>query len=187
MGTKGEKTRSDIIACAKNLFYQRGYDATSFSDIVDASGLYRGNIYHYFKTKDEILGAVVDKYLTDLRLLTAQWSAKYATPKERMLAFVGMVAGNPELMNYGCPIGSLNMELGKERRELQLAARALFDCFRDWLAEQLLALGYGDEANAMAIHLLGRAEGISVMVQVYQDKKLLEREAQGLADWVRQL
>jgi AcrR family transcriptional regulator len=187
MASKGEKTRSDIIVCAKNLFYQRGYEATSFTDIVNASGFFRGNIYHYFKTKDEILEAVIQQRQTDIRTGLAYWDAQYADPKARLNAFVSMVARSSELTEYGCPIGSLNTELGKERRELQDEARVLFDLFRHWLAQQFVALGYEDKAETMSLHLLGRAQGIAVIAQVYHDADVLKRETQMLAEWVREL
>ena len=60
MGTKGDNNRTRIIEAADQLFYQRGYNQTSFSDIADITGIPRGNFYYYFKTKDEILAAVVD-------------------------------------------------------------------------------------------------------------------------------
>lgn len=187
MASKGEKTRSDIITCAKNLFYQRGYEATSFSDIVAASGLYRGNIYHYFKTKDEILGAVIQQRQTDIRAGLVYWNAQYPDPKSRLNAFVAMVARSSELIEYGCPIGSLNIEIGKERQELQQEARVLFDLFRDWLTQQFVALGYMDNAETMGLHLLGRAQGIAVIAQVYHDANVLQRESKMLTDWVQEL
>lgn len=185
---KGEKTRTDIVECAKQLFYEHGYDGTSFSDIVEASGLYRGNIYHYFKTKDDILKAVIDRHLEDYRALLTQWEKEYADPKARLLAFVGMITGRKvDLVQYGCPIGSLNTELGKDRRDLQQAARALFDLFRDWLATRFAELNRGDEAEPLALHLLGRAQGIAVIAHVYQDAKLLRRETAQLQAWIEQL
>ena len=187
MASKGEKTRSEIIACAKNLFYQRGYESTSFSDIVKASGLYRGNIYHYFKTKDEILEAVIQQRQTDIRTGLAYWETQYPDPRARLQAFVAMVSRNTELIEYGCPIGSLNIEIGKEQRELQQQARVLFDLFRDWLTQQFVALEYKDDAETMGLHLLGRAQGIAVIAQVYHDENVLKRETQMLADWVREL
>lgn len=187
-GSKGEKTRADIVDCAKQLFYERGYDGTSFSNIVEASGLYRGNIYHYFKTKDDILKAVIDQHLDEYRSLLAQWEQEHTDPKARLLAFVGMITGrNAELVRYGCPIGSLNTELGKDRRDLQQAARALFDLFRDWLASRFAELNRGDEAEPLALHLLGRAQGIAVISHVYQDPKLLLRETGQLEAWIGQL
>ena len=188
IGSKGEKTRAGIVGCANRLFYEHGYEGTSFSDIVDASGLHRGNIYHYFKSKDEILQAVVEQRLEEFRGLLAQWERTHATPKARLLAFVDMITGRQaELVEYGCPIGSLNTELGKDRRDLQLAARALFDLFRDWLAARFVELGKHAEAKTLALHLLGRAQGIAVIAHVYQDKRLLKRETGELEAWIRQL
>ena len=187
-GSKGEKTRAAIVKCAKELFYEHGYDGTSFSDIVEASGLYRGNINHYFKAKDDILKAVINQHLEEFGALLTQWEKEHADPKARLLAFVGMLAGRKtELVQYGCPIGTLNTELGKDRRDLQKIARALFDLFRDWLATRFTELNRGDEAESLALHLLGRAQGIAVIAHVYQDRKLLRRETGQLQVWIEQL
>ncbi|MBI3431017.1 MAG: TetR/AcrR family transcriptional regulator [Hydrogenophilales bacterium] len=185
MASKGEKTRADIVECARRLFYEHGYDGTSFTRIVEASGLFRGNIYHYFKTKDEILLAVVERYLDDYRALLARWEAEHDTPRARLRAFVDMITGHKmELVEYGCPIGSLNTELGKDRRVLQHTARVLFDLFRDWLTARFVELGHKRQAEALALHLLGRAQGVAVIAHVYQDRKLLVREAQQLKAWI---
>lgn len=183
---KGEKTRADIVSHAKQLFYEHGYDGTSFSDIVAASGLYRGNIYHYFKTKDDILKAVIDAHLADFADLLARWDAENSDPRDKLVAFVDMLTGRrADLVQYGCPIGSLNTELGKDRRDLQAAARALFDLFRDWLAARFDELGKAREAQALALHLLGRAQGVALISHVYQDAKLLRREVGLLQEWIR--
>lgn len=187
MVTKGEKTRAEIVDCARKLFYEHGYDGTSFSRIVDESGLFRGNIYHYFKTKDQILWAVVERYLVDYETMLSRWEHQHPAPRERLHAFVDMiVARKADLVKFGCPIGSLNTELGKDRHELQRAARKLFDLFRNWLAECFRALGCVEEADALALHLLGRAQGIVVMSHVYQDKQLLAREVRELKSWIDQ-
>ena len=183
--SKGEQTRAGIVDCAKRLFYEHGYDGTSFTDIVEASGLYRGNIYHYFKTKDDILQAVIDQHLAEFGALLEMWEQQHKEPKARLLAFLNMITGRKlELVQYGCPIGSLNTELGKDRRDLQEAARALFDLFRNWLAARFTELGHGDDAESLALHLLGRAQGIAVIAHVYHDQKLLKRETAQLQSWI---
>jgi len=182
---KGERTRAEIVACAKELFYRRGYGATSFSDIVDAAGLYRGNIYHYFKTKDEILEAVVAQRVQEFRALQEVWERQCPDPKERLVRFVEMIAEHEEdLVRFGCPIGTINTELGKARRDLQGSAKALFDLFRDWLTTQFVALGREAEAQSLAFHLLGRAQGISLIAHVYHDPAVLQREVATLRAWV---
>ena len=188
IGSKGEKTRGEIVSCAKRLFYEQGYEGTSFSDIVEASGLYRGNIYHYFKTKDEILRAVIGQHFEEFNDLLAKWDKQYDDPRAKLLAFSTMIIGRQgELAEYGCPVGSLNTELAKDRRDLQLAARSLFDQFRDWLTARFRELGKGDESEALALHLLGRAQGIAVIAHVYQDEAILRNESSRLRNWIEKL
>lgn len=185
---KGEKTRASIVECAGRLFYEHGYEGTSFSDIVEASGLFRGNIYHYFKTKDEILRAVIEAHLGVYREMLAKWDAENEDAKARLLAFIDMITGRKvELVEFGCPIGSLNTELAKDRRDLQRAASALFDLFRDWLTACFSQLGKGAESESLALHLLGRAQGVAVISHVYHDAKLLRYETKILRDWISQL
>ena len=149
---KGELTRSDIVECAKQLFYEHGYEGTSFTDIVESSGLSRGNIYHYFKTKDDILQAVIARHLEEYRMLLAKWDKKHKDARERLTAFSNMIAGHRvDLVEYGCPIDSLNTELAKDRRDLQQAARALFDLFRDWLSPCFRQLVQGSESEPLAL------------------------------------
>jgi AcrR family transcriptional regulator len=185
---KGEKTRSDIVNCAEKLFYVQGYERTSFTDIVESTDLSRGNIYHYFKSKDEILKAVIEQRLDEYRAQLTKWDIESSDAKERLFAFIDMIVmQKSELIEYGCPIGSLNTELAKDQRELQKSASALFDLFRDWLESCFIQLGIKSEAQSLALHLLGRAQGVAVISHVYRDKKLLLRETNLLKDWVRQL
>jgi AcrR family transcriptional regulator len=59
MAKKSERTRQRIIDAANRLFYHQGYHNTSFTDVVDATNIPRGNIYYYFKTKyDFLIGAI---------------------------------------------------------------------------------------------------------------------------------
>jgi hypothetical protein len=131
---------------------------------------------------------VIERHLEEFGALLAEWTAHHTDPRERLIDFVHMIAERQAaLARYGCPIGTLNTELGKDRPELQQSARALFDLFRDWLAEQFRGLGHGDEATALALHLLGRAQGVAVIAHVYQDAELLQHETAQLKNWVSQL
>ncbi len=188
MGTKGERTRSEIIEAAKGLFYRRGFGQTSFSDIVEQTGIRRGNINHYFRTKRDILEAVVEQRASEYRAILRDWDTRQRTPKQRLHRFVQMVvAYRHELTRYGCPIGTLCGELGKESSYSQDAARILFDVFRDWLTTQFEQLGEPTQARARALHLLGRAEGISVMAHVYGDPALVATEVSALEKWINGL
>ena len=61
----GSSTRGQIVEAADELFYSHGFGQTSFADIAAAVQISRGNFYYHFRTKDEILDAVIDKRLAD--------------------------------------------------------------------------------------------------------------------------
>jgi len=56
-----EERLQEILDVAQNLFAQKGYDATSVQDIIDAVGIAKGTFYHYFRSKSDLLDAVVDR------------------------------------------------------------------------------------------------------------------------------
>ncbi len=184
MAEKGEVSRQQIVETANRLFYQRGYNQTSFSDIAEAAAIPRGNFYYHFKTKDDILAAVVDYRIEHIRAMLADWDREFADARPRLRRFIQMVRGSgKDLARYGCPMGSLNIELGKAQPALKARARKMFDLFRDWLAAQLKALGHKDAAG-LALHLLGRAQGIAVVAQVYGDQKYLNQELDQFEAWL---
>jgi AcrR family transcriptional regulator len=182
MPERGEIIRQQIIEAANRLFYQRGYNQTSFRDIADAVSIPRGNFYYYFKTKDDILYAVIDHRIESIRATLAAWDATSTDPQHKLRLFLAMLRNSDsELAQYGCPMGSLNIELGKAQPVLKAKARQMFDLFRDWLTVQLTALEV-PQPQAMALHLLGRAQGIAVMAQTYNDTALLHTEIDQLVN-----
>jgi len=181
---QGEAVRREIVEAANRLFYHRGYNQTSFTDIAEAAGIPRGNFYYYFKSKDDILGAVVDARIERIRAMLAEWDAQEPDPRGRLRLFAQMLRNaEKDLVRYGCPMGSLNIELGKAQPVLKAKAKKMFDLFRAWLAAQLAALGHQDASGA-ALRLLGRAQGVAVMAQVYGDREYLREQIAELEAWI---
>jgi AcrR family transcriptional regulator len=58
-----DERRSELIACAQKLFYSKGYESTSVSDIIAEVGIAKGTFYHYFDSKQAILQAMVDELM----------------------------------------------------------------------------------------------------------------------------
>lgn len=188
MPKKSERTRQRIVESANRLFYHQGYHNTSFTDIVHAAGVPRGNIYYYFKTKEDILHAAIDYRLERIEQMLNSWSDSYRTPIERLQRFVGILDDSAEsLASYGCPMGSLNSELGKADTSLQQHAEQLFQRFEHWLEDQFAELGYADRAHELALRVMAIGQGISAITHIHHDPALLNRERQRLAEWVNQL
>ncbi len=188
MPTKSERTRRRIVDAANQLFYRKGFNRTSFSDVVEEAGVPRGNIYYYFKTKDAMLRAVIRHRLETIATMLGEWDRQIQRPLDRLERFVQIINDTaPMLLRSGCPMGSLNIELGKEPSEMKAEAKRLFDLFEQWLTRQFTEMGYPDEARDLTLQLMARGQGIIVITQVYQDAGFLARGAAEINRWLEEL
>ena len=74
-------TRDFIVERAFCLFLQRGYEGISIRDIQEAVGLSKGAIYHYFRSKEDIFGEAMDRYLLPaIQTLPEALDPESATP-----------------------------------------------------------------------------------------------------------
>ncbi|MBD1545268.1 TetR/AcrR family transcriptional regulator [Roseibium aggregatum] len=180
-----QKTREQIVEAADQLFYRQGYEHTSFSDIAGAVKISRGNFYYHFKTKDEILDAVIAQRLKNTRAMLDQWEADGATPAERITCFIKILITNQsKIMAYGCPVGTLTGELAKLGHPAQSDAGRLFTLFREWLAEQFTALGRKADADQLAMHLLSRSQGAATLANAFHDEAFVTSEVDKMCAWL---
>lgn len=179
------ETREEIVAAADDLFYRQGFDHTSFADIAGAVKLSRGNFYYHFRTKDEILDAVIDRRLEETREMLAGWAADSASPAARIECFIRILIMNQtKIMAYGCPVGTLCQELAKLDHAARARAADVFALFRDWLAAEFEALGAGEEARALALHVLGWSQGTAALANAFKDEAFVRREVDGMCLWL---
>ncbi|MCU7918790.1 MAG: TetR/AcrR family transcriptional regulator [Candidatus Thiodiazotropha sp. (ex Epidulcina cf. delphinae)] len=185
MRNKGAAVRQRIVDTADQLFYHQGYENTSFSDIADAMGISRGNFYYHFKSKDEILNAVINARVTRFTEMLSEWDKKIPGPKQRLHYYIDMQSRNQEnIVSHGCPVGSLCTELAKTRHSTLVDANQMFTVFRDWLITQLKLLGLKNKAKLISMHLLARGQGIATVSNAFEDKEFLRREVKQLKQWL---
>ena len=178
-------TRDHIVEAADRLFYQQGYEHTSFSHIADAVKISRGNFYYHFKTKDEILDAVIRLRLADRRVMLEKWERDGTDPAGRIRSFIYILIMNRnKIKRYGCPIGTLSTELTKLNHASQDEAHALFTLFRTWLARQFTSLGREADADELAMHLLARSQGVATLAHAFHDEKFIDQEVRQMCDWL---
>lgn len=189
MGTKGSANRQRIVDAADHLFYSRGYNQTSFSDISDETGIPRGNFYYYFKTKEDILAAVVDARLIEFKDMLKSCEKATTDPLERLHALTQFpLQHEDQVLQYGCPIGSLSSELVKEQDTEISHARltAVFDLLKGWIEEQLSKLGQDTRSDEVAKDLLAKMQGIIIIANVYNDADFLHRGIKDIQSWLNQ-
>ncbi|MBX5016593.1 TetR/AcrR family transcriptional regulator [Rhizobium lentis] len=178
-------TRQQIVEAADRLFYERGFEATSFADIAGEVGLSRGNFYYHFKMKDELLDAVITHRLLKTRSMLDVWEAKAKTPEERIVSFVNLLVVNQtKIMAYGCPVGTLCNELAKLDHLAKDRAAEIFSMFRHWLSHQFIAFGREAEADALAMHILMRSQGVATLAAAYRDEIFVRNEVENMRAWL---
>jgi AcrR family transcriptional regulator len=178
-------TREEIVEAADGLFYRQGFDHTSFADIAEVVRISRGNFYYHFKTKDEILDAVIARRLAQTEAMLARWEAEGETPQERIGSFIRILLTNKtDIKKYGCPVGTLTGELAKLNHAARGEANGLFTLFRTWLERQFELLGRRKDADALALHLLARSQGVATLAAAFHDETFIRREVQVMCDWV---
>jgi TetR/AcrR family transcriptional regulator, transcriptional repressor for nem operon len=178
-------TRDHIVEAADQLFYRQGYEHTSFSDIADAVQISRGNFYYHFKTKDEILDAVIGRRLANTERMLEEWENGGEYPADRIRSFIRILIANQEkIMRYGCPVGTLCGELAKLNHPAQAEANKLFTLFRIWLRRQFTLLGRETDADRLATHLLARSQGVASLANAFKDEAFIQREVEGICGWL---
>ena len=107
-------TRSRIIEAAMELFRAKGYGSTSIADILSRTQLNSGSLYHFFPGKQDLLLAVLEAYRDGIEpmLLAPAWGDE-PDPVERVFKLLALYRGLllQTECTYGCPIGSLALEL----------------------------------------------------------------------------
>src|SRR5215471_4044808 len=81
--------RERLIAAACQAMYAQGVEKTTLADVAAAAGVPLGNVYYYFKTKNDLLQAVIETHLHDIGATLAAIEAAHAAPRERLKALFG--------------------------------------------------------------------------------------------------
>lgn len=178
-------TRNRIIEAADALFYQQGFEHTSFTDIASQVEISRGNFYHHFKTKDDILDAVIQHRMELTETMLEDWESHNETPLDKILAFINILIRNQsKIMQYGCPVGTLCSELTKLDHPAQSGANQIFDLFRTWLNQRFIELGHPEDADKLALHVLAFSQGVATLASTYQQPSMIEQEIELFTQWL---
>ena len=178
----GKDTRTRIVEAAMELFWLKGYNSTSIADILSRSQVNSGSLYYFFPGKQDVLLAVLEAYRDGIgpMLLEPAW-AGVEDPIDKLFA---LLAGYRRAIvdtdcEYGCPIGSLALEL----HEPDLAVRALiaanFDAWIDAVENCLGKAGgrfpQGTDLRAVAELALNVMEGGVMQARTYRDVAYFDR------------
>ena len=182
MDSSPPTTRDRIIVAAMELFWEKGFGSTSIADILARAGVNSGSLYHFFPGKQDLLVAVLETYRDGIRpmLLEPAWEG-VADPLERVFA---LLAKYRELIVqtdclYGCPIGSLALELHEPdpvvRERMVENFNAWTGAIRTCLEQAGGRLPKGTDVQALAEFALTVMEGAVMQARTHRDVAFFDR------------
>ena len=183
--TKGDK-RDRLIASAKELVYRDGVERPTLAEIAEAADVPPGNVYYYFKTKDELIEAVIESRATQVRELLEELSRR-RTPAARLKALArNWVEARDMVETQGCPLGTLSVELSDHGEGLDRQASKLFDGLIDWSEAQFREIGVR-HAREHALALISTVQGAALLSNAYGDSEILVTQVRRLERWIDSL
>jgi len=187
-------TRQRIIDAAMELFWLKGYSSTSVADILSRSQVNSGSLYYFFPGKQDVLLAVLEAYRDGIgpMLLDPVW-AGVDDPIERVFALLAgyrRALASTECL-YGCPIGSLALEI----HEPDPAVRELLAVnFDGWVAAVEGCYAAAGERlppdcdrHALAVLTLNVMEGGVMQSRTYRDLTTFDLSVAMLRDYITRL
>jgi AcrR family transcriptional regulator len=171
-----ESTRERLISAALKLFGEKGYQSTSVADVQRESDCHSGSFYHFFPTKQDLLLAVLERYRTGIvsMLIEPAW-ANVGDPIERVFALLARYRLLLEMSHctYGCPIGSLALELHEPdpvvRQLLASNFTGWIDQVETCLIDARKILGRELDTRRTASFVLTVMEGAVMQARTYRD------------------
>jgi TetR/AcrR family transcriptional repressor of nem operon len=175
-----------LIQAAKRLFYRRGFAGTSLADVAEYSSVPVGNVYYYFKTKEQLAEAVVAAYQQNIR----DWNLAAAvgvTPQERLKIWLrGYYALSVEGEDWNCPFARLLIDLRQQSDRLGELACGLYESMMAWAAGEFAQYCDPADAERLAQTLVSRAQGLGVLALVLRDRQQLAVRFGEIESWIGQ-
>ncbi|MBL1081681.1 TetR/AcrR family transcriptional regulator [Streptomyces actinomycinicus] len=184
---KATEKRRRLTAAAARVLHQQGVERTTLADIAREAEVPVGNVYYYFKTKDELVRAALAEHSADLDELTETLD-RLPTPHDRLRGLVSAWVDQRETAaRHGCPTGTLAVELGKRTDgTLDGEAGAVIRRLLDWTAAQFRTWGV-PHPDDHALTLVSAHQGMTLLTNALRDPDITTREAERLLAWLDSL
>jgi AcrR family transcriptional regulator len=180
-GTGGKRER--LVASASDLLHRHGMAGTTIADVAAAAGVPSGNVYYYFKTKDDLLRAVIAARVEQVRAMLATFDRR-REPAARLKALAhNWVQMRDLVARHGCPLGTLAAELDRRDDGLDREAAQPLDLILTWAQEQFRQLGRPGPRD-LAITLLARVQGAAGLANAFRDPQLLSDQVRLINHWI---
>ncbi|MAZ44283.1 MAG: TetR family transcriptional regulator [Legionellales bacterium] len=177
--------RDRLVQAADKLIYEKTFHTTTLADIAKLAGVPLGNVYYYFKTKEEIVMAVIKRRQQLMEEQFQAW-AQLSSVSERLKAFIQQFVEDSEtLARFGCATGSLCQELGKHGGAIGDSAASLLKEMIAWTQKQFREMGKSDEdSHRLAEHFIANIQGMNLLTLTFKQPNFCQRQSEALKAWV---
>lgn len=184
--TKRGGKRERLVASAGELLHRKGVASTTLADIAQAAGVPAGNVYYYFRTKDDLVRAVIGAQVDQVEAMLTGLAA-LPGPAERLKALVRRWEQMRDVVaRYGCPFGTLASELDRRDDGLDIEAAQPIRRILEWTEDQIRTLGQGD-APELATTLFAGIQGAALLASTLRDPDVLSGQVRQLERWIDSL
>jgi len=192
--TESGTTRTRLVETARMLFLKKGYEGTSVAEILREAGVNSGSLYYFFKTKEDLLLAVLDWYVDNLHPEVIDPAAARTTdPVERVFAVLDGYRNYLTITacRQGCPIGNLALEMSEKSEAVRAKIALNFENWRKAVRQFLLDAGDGLPADidpdSLATFILGVMEGGVMLARTHRSLAPFEASVAMLRDYIERL
>ena len=188
MGRRASDRRERLVTAALACFHEDGYARTSIAHVAERAGLVQGNVFYYFRTKDDLARAVVEEwrrlsafYLGPLDALEDPW--------KRLESFIDQGAALADIyVARGCPLAGLARDLRQESASLAVEAPRVYEVQADWILSQFALTGLSEpETAAHTRTFMARYHGAIHLAYAQRDPTRFTEETTDLKAWLKAL
>jgi TetR/AcrR family transcriptional repressor of nem operon len=179
MSAKGVATKNRIVETAQLLFHLQGFSNTSMDDIIKKSEVKKGNLYFYFRSKDELGYAVLDRCTEDFMQRYLGLASKPGRSLEKIYGMLNQMEQGLREKNCrgGCLFGNFAIEMSDIHEGFRKRVEKVFDVWTVQFQEVLDGAKQKGEINrsintrALAQLLVAAIEGATMLAKTKKDPK----------------
>ena len=194
---KSKETQDLIINKSFELFYEKGYNATSIPDIMKETSLSKGAFYHHFKNKHEI-GVKVIEVIIRKRIkegfIAPLKNIESNIPKLLLEVFTNRIKNYSDREKaLGCPANNLVGEIGYTEQDFRVILKSLFE---EWREQLIKVIDIGKKrgeikkdvnSSSVAISLICAFEGVRSIRKVYDNDIIFNEFLESMGNFIENL
>lgn len=169
--------KEEILDIAQHLTQTKGFNGFSYNDIANEIGIKTSSIHYYFKSKDDLATALIERYHHNFRLQLNEIDAKIVSPHQKLMAFSGIFKFLAETKDKFCLCGMMAAEHQSISAEAQEKLKFYFENSAEWISSNFAILG-SKNPDTDAKAYLALLEGALLMARIEGRPALLEQLAQ---------